>query len=282
MSATTRTRPARPAAPEAVSRRAWLGLVAAWVSADIPAQTTAEGGTGRVSATPTVAAASDLKFALEAVADGFAKAGGRVPRLVFGSSGQFYAQILQGAPFRMFMSADEDYVFRLAEAGLARDRGVLYAIGRIGLLVPHGSPLKPDGELRDLAAALRDGRLRRLAIAHPQHAPYGQRAQEALRRAGLWDAVQPHLVLGENISQAAQFAVSGSTQGGIVAQSLALAPALARQAAFGLIPDTWHRPLAQRMVLLKGADEVLQRFHDHLLTPEAQALMARFGFRRPD
>ena len=132
MSATTRTRPARPAAPEAVSRRAWLGLIAAWVSADIPAQTTAEGGTGRVSATPTVAAASDLKFALEAVADGFAKAGGRVPRLVFGSSGHFYAQILQGAPFRMFMSADEDYVFRLAEAGLARDRGVLYAIGMKG------------------------------------------------------------------------------------------------------------------------------------------------------
>lgn len=264
-----------------LSRRACLTAIAAWVTAGAGAQPTTQGTASRASAVPTVAAASDLKFALEAVAEGFAKAGGQVPRLVFGSSGQFYAQILQGAPFQMFMSADEDYVFRLAEAGLARDRGVLYAIGRIGMLVPHGSPLKPDGELRDLAAALRDGRLRRLAIANPEHAPYGQRAREALRHAGLWEAVQPHLVLGENISQAAQFAVSGSTQGGIVAQSLALAPALARQADFGLIPEAWHRPLAQRMVLLKGAGEVLLRFHDHLLTPEAQALMARFGFRRP-
>jgi len=231
--------------------------------------------------TPTVAAASDLKFALEAVAQAYAREGGQAPRMVFGSSGQFYAQILQGAPFQMFMSADEDYVFRLADAGLARDRGQRYGVGRIGLLVPEGSPLKPDGQLRDLAAALRDGRLRRLAIANPQHAPYGQRAQEALRHAGLWEAVQPRLVLGENISQAAQFAVSGSTQGGIVAQSLALAPALARQGAFGLSPEAWHRPLAQRMVLLKGAGEVLQRFHDHLLRPGAQALLARFGFQRP-
>jgi molybdate transport system substrate-binding protein len=228
-----------------------------------------------------VAAASDLKFALEAVAQTYADAGGQAPRLVFGSSGQLFAQILQGAPFQMFMSADEDYVFRLAEAGLARDRGLRYATGRIGLLVPQGSPLKPDGELRDLAAALRDGRLRRLAIANPQHAPYGRRAQEALQQAGLWEAVQPHLVIGENVAQAAQFAVSGSTQGGIVAHSLALAPALARQSAWGLIPETWHRPLAQRMVLLQGAGQGLQRFHDYLLTSGAQAVMARFGFQRP-
>ena len=173
---------------------------------------------------PTVAAAADLKFALEEVAARFHRDTGHELRLVFGSSGNFHSQILQGAPFHLYLSADEDYVFRLADAGKAVDRGRLYARGRIGILVPHGSPLLADGQLKDLAAALKDGRLKKFAIANPDHAPYGKRAEEALRHAGLWDAIRPKLVLGENVSQAAQFATSGSAQGGIIAWSLALAP----------------------------------------------------------
>jgi molybdate transport system substrate-binding protein len=230
---------------------------------------------------PTLAAASDLKFALEEAAALFERDTGQRLRLVFGSSGNFYSQILQGAPFGMFMSADEDFVFRLADAGRTLDRGRLYALGRIGILVPHGSPLQPDGQLRDLAAALRDGRLRKFAIANPEHAPYGARAQEALQHAGLWEAIAPKLVLGENISQAAQFATSGSAQGGIVAQSLALAPPVARLGRFDLIPAAWHRPLRQRMALLKGAPPVLQAFHDFLSTPPVQAIMVRYGFETP-
>ena len=230
---------------------------------------------------PTVAAASDLKFALEELAAQFERETGQRLRLVFGSSGHFYSQILQGAPFHLFMSADEDFVLRLADAGKTVDRGRLYARGRIGILVPHGSPLVADGQLKDLGAALRDGRLRKFAIANPEHAPYGQRAEEALRHAGLWDALRPHLVLGENISQAAQFAISGSTQGGIVAQALALAPALAARGRFDLIPEAWHRPLRQRMVLLPGAPPPARAFHDHLSTPAAQAVMARYGFAVP-
>jgi molybdate transport system substrate-binding protein len=229
----------------------------------------------------TVAAASDLKFAIEELAAQFEKDTGHKLRLIFGSSGNFYSQILQGAPFHLFMSADEDFVFRLADAGRTMDRGRLYARGRIGILVPKGSALKADGELKDLAQALQDGRVRRFAIANPEHAPYGMRAREALQHAGLWQAIEPRLVLGENISQATQFATSGSTQGGIVAQSLALAPSVARLGDFALIPESWHQPLTQRMVLMKGAPEGARAFYDYLATPAAQAVMRRYGFELP-
>lgn len=236
---------------------------------------------GRALAQPVIVAASDLKFALEEVAVLFEKEKQHKLRLVFGSSGNFYSQILQGAPFQMFLSADEDFVFRLADAGRTRDRGRLYALGRIGILVPHGSALKADGELKDLAAALKDGRLQKFAIANPDHAPYGARAREALQHAGLWTPLQPRLVLGENISQAAQFATSGGAQGGIIAQSLALAPSVGRLGTFALIPDSWHQPLRQRMVLLKNAGPAAQAFYDFIGTPAAQAVMGRYGFVMP-
>lgn len=230
---------------------------------------------------PTVVAASSLKVALEEVAAQFERQTGHRLRFIFGSSGNFYSQILQGAPFHLFMSADEDFVFKLADAGKTQDRGRLYAFGRIGILVPSGSPLKADGSLRDLAAAISDGRLRRFAIANPEHAPYGMRAKEALQHAGVWQAIEPKLVMGENIAQTAQFAVSGSAQGGIVAESLALTPALQRMGSFSLIPEDWHRPLGQRMVLLKNAPEAVKAFYDHLSTPTAQAVMKRYGFDMP-
>lgn len=229
----------------------------------------------------TVAAASDLKFALEALAAAFERETGHRLRLVFGSSGQFFTQIRQGAPFHLFLSADEDFVFRLADEGRTLDRGRLYGVGRIGLFVPTGSPLRPDGQLKDLAAALADGRLQRLAIANPAHAPYGTRAREALMHAGLWPAIEPRLVIGENISQAAQFASTGAAQGGIIALSLALAPALAALGRFELIPEHFHLPLRQRMVLLKGAPPTAVAFHAYLAQAQAQQVMARYGFTMP-
>lgn len=256
-------------------------LLRSWVSALAAVATLAMGSAVHAQTVPTVAAAADLKFAIEAVAARFKQDTGQSLRLVFGSSGNFKTQILQGAPFHLFMSADEHFVFELADAGKTEDRGRAYAVGRIGILVPPGSPLKADGELQDLAAALKDGRLRKFAIANPQHAPYGTRAQEALQHAVLWRDIQPHLVFGENVSQAAQFAVSGSTQGGIVAQSLALAPAVAKTGRFALIPEAWHQPLRQRMVLVKGAPPAARAFYDYLSTPAAQAIMVRYGFAIP-
>ena len=230
---------------------------------------------------PTVAAASDLKFALEEVAARFERETGNKLRLVFGSSGNFKTQILQGAPFHLFMSADENFVYELADAGKTMDRGRAYGVGRIGIMVPPGSPLKADGELKDLAAAIKDGRLQKFAIANPEHAPYGARAKEALQHAGLWNAIQGKLVLGENISQTAQFATSGSTQGGVIALSLALAPAVAKLGSFQLIPESWHQPLKQRMVLIKDAPNAARAFYDYLSTPGAQEIMVRYGFTMP-
>lgn len=237
---------------------------------------------GAAMAQPVVVAASDLKFALDELAARFTRDTGQALRLVYGSSGNLASQIAQGAPFELFLSADEALVLRLADSGHTLDRGRRYALGRIGLLLPAHSPLKADGELRDLAAAVRDGRLQRLAMANPDHAPYGQRAREALQHTGLWPALQGRLVLGENVSQAAQFALSGSVQAGIVAQSLALSPAVAEsKAQFVLIPSAWHQPLVQRMVLLKGASGGAKDFYAFLGSSASRVVLERYGFSIP-
>ena len=233
------------------------------------------------SGVSTVAAASDLKFAIEEIAAQFEKKTGHKLRLIFGSSGNFYSQLLQGAPFHLFMSADEVFVFKLAAAKKTIDQGKLYALGRIGLMVPKGSSIKADNQLEGLAAALQSGKIKRFSIANPAHAPYGMRAKEALQHKDLWPQIEPLLVFGENVSQAAQFATSGSTQGGIIAYSLALAPQVARLGDFALIPENWHTPLAQRMVLMRDAPEGARAFYEYLSTPAAQNIMMKYGFAMP-
>lgn len=230
----------------------------------------------------TVAAASDLKFALDALAAAFRAETRREVRIAYGSSGNFYRQLVAGAPFELFLSADEDFVLRLAQSGLTADRGSLYGIGRIVLFSPTGSPIVPDAELRDVRAAVTDGRLKRFAIANPEHAPYGRAAEQALRSFGLWEAVRPRLVLGENVSQAAQFATGGSAQGGIFALSLALAPDVARRGRHALIGAEHHAPLRQRMVLLKGAGDTARAFHDFIRTPRAREMLRGWGFALPE
>lgn len=228
-----------------------------------------------------VAAASDLQAALPEVAAAFRRRTGHDVRLTFGSSGSFTQQILNGAPYQVFLSADEAYVQRLHAAGRTRDAGVLYAVGRIGVFTPRRSRVKADERMADLAAALRDGRLQKLAIANPAHAPYGRAAREALQRAGLWAAAEPRLVLGENASQATQFAVSGAAQAGIIPLSLALTPQVKAAGRFALIPADRHAPLRQRAVALRGAGAAAGAFYAFLQGAEARAILARFGFSLP-
>ncbi len=230
---------------------------------------------------PVVAAASDLQFALTEIAESFQQETGSAVRISFGSSGNFRRQIAQGAPFEMYLSADEEYVFDLHREGYTEDEGTLYAIGRVVLMVPHGSTLAADGELISLAEALEQGGISRFAIANPDHAPYGVAAMEALQHAGLWEALQPYLVFGENVSQAAQFALSGNAQGGIIAYSLALAPNVSARGSFEVIPESWHNPLRQRMVLIKGAGETARRFYDYVQSPPARDILTRYGFVLP-
>jgi molybdate transport system substrate-binding protein len=181
----------------------------------------------------------------------------------------------------MYLSADEDFVFKLHRDGFTRDQGQLYAIGRIVLMAPKGSSLPVDSDFAGLAAQLRAGKITRFAIANPEHAPYGRRAEEALKKKGLWEAIRPKLVLGENVAQTAQFALSGSAQGGIIALSLAKSPQMADLGNFALIPSEWHEPLRQRMVLLKNADSTTEAFYQYLQQPAARIIMRRFGFSLP-
>ncbi len=232
--------------------------------------------------TATVAAASDLKFALDEVAAIYLKQSGQPVRISYGSSGNFLRQILQDAPFELFLSADEAFVFQLADQGRTIDRGILYATGRIVLFAPKSATWQPDAQLADLRAALADGRISRFAIANPDHAPYGRAAREALQATGLWDTAQNRLVMGENVSQAAQFAVSGSAQGGIFAYSLALAPAFANAGRYVLVPEQLHQPLRQRMVLTRKAGPAAQAFYAFLQQPAARGIFQRYGFVLPD
>lgn len=232
------------------------------------------------AAEPVVAAAADLQFALAEIAQTYTTETGERVRLTFGSTGNFARQIRAGAPFDIYMAADERFIAALHRDGLTRDAGDLYALGRVVLKAPHGSPLKMDGTLADLAAAVADGRLTKFAIANPEHAPYGMRAEEALKSAGVWEAIQPKLVLGENVAQAAQFALSGGAEGGIIALSLALAPTLAAQGTHVLIPEAMHSPLRQRMVLLKDTPAAA-RFYAYMNSDSARAVMRRYGFLLP-
>ncbi len=241
----------------------------------------AHSGIARAETGPAIAVAENVKFAIDELAAGFKREIGHALRVSTGSSGKFAQQIRQGAPFELFLSADEENVFRLADAGLTRDRGIVYAAGRLVLFAPHGSPVVPDENLVGLKGALASGQVKRFAIANPEVAPYGQRAVEALTHAGLWDSVKPRLVMGENIAQAAQFASSGSTEGGLIALSLALAPELARRGRHALIPAAWHKPLSQRMVLMKSAGPAAKAFYLYLQTPAVQAVFERHGYSMP-
>ncbi|MEO6528545.1 MAG: molybdate ABC transporter substrate-binding protein [Gemmatimonadaceae bacterium] len=230
---------------------------------------------------PPIAAASDLNAVLPELVALFTKETGKSVKVTFGSSGNFAQQILNGAPFQVYLSADEGYVEKLAAAGKTIGQGALYATGRIGLFAPNGSPMRPTGDLADLVAAVRDGRLQKFAIANPEHAPYGRAAREALTHLGIWDAIQPRLVLGENVAQAAQFATSGSAQGGIIPLSLAHTPQVKRAGHFVLIPAHWHAPLRQRAVVVRGAGETARAFYAFLQTPRARAIFRRYGFTLP-
>lgn len=229
----------------------------------------------------SIAAAANLNHALPAIADLFTRQTGKQVRISFGSSGNFARQISQGAPFGMFLSADESYIKRLSGQGLTRDGGHIYALGRIVLFAPEGSIFDLSGGPENLPRILSVPGAKRFAIANPEHAPYGRAAKEALVHIGVWDTLKPRLVFGENASQATQFAISGSTDGGLIPYSQALVPAVSKRGSYVMVPESWHAPLRQRMVLLKNADETVQRFYKFMQTPEARAIINRYGFALP-
>jgi molybdate transport system substrate-binding protein len=230
--------------------------------------------------TLTVAAASDLQAVLPAIAAQFEKDTGHNVTLTFGSSGNFFAQIQNGAPFDVFLSADIDYPRRLERAGLA-ERGSLYeyATGRIVLWTRNDSGIDVTRGLSVVA----DAKVRRIALANPAHAPYGRAAVAAFRHEGLYERVRAKFVLGENISQAAQFVQSGNAEVGILALSLAFAPALANVGTYVEIPASLHPPIEQAAVVVAASPRkaLARQFVDALKQPASVRILQSYGFAVP-
>lgn len=227
-----------------------------------------------------VAAASDLTFAFKDVATQFEKQTGSKIKLTYGSSGNFFAQIQNGAPFDLFFSADVDYPKRLEAAGLIEPGTIYeYASGKLVMWVPNASKL----DLSRGLATLLDPGIRKIAIANPDHAPYGVAAVAAMRHAAVYDKIESKLVLGENISQTAQFVQSGNADAGILALSLAIAPAMKDKGRYVEIPAADYPPIVQAAVILKSSSNkgLANQFMKFIQQPDTVALMARYGFSIP-
>jgi molybdate transport system substrate-binding protein len=230
---------------------------------------------------PTIAAAANLNFALNDIADAFARARGTRVELVFGASGTLTRQIRDGAPFELFLAADEEFPKQLSAANLTRDAGAVYAVGRLVVFAPKASPLAVDERLEGLARLAKAGGVSRFAIANPDVAPYGKAAEAVLRKRGLWETIRPRLVLGDSIAQAAQFATTGNAVGGLIAYSLVLAPDFGDRGTYAVIPDADYPPLRQRMVLLKRASPTATQFYEYVLSDAARAIFRKHGYATP-
>jgi molybdate transport system substrate-binding protein len=225
-----------------------------------------------------VAAAADLQFVLPEIASAFEQAypGTKVTATI-GSSGNLYAQIHNGAQFDLFLSADEQLPQKLVAEGAA-EATFLYALGRLVVWVPQDSPLKFTG-LNDLT----QDAVKKIAIANPEHAPYGAAAVAALKSARIYDRISPKLVLGENVGQAAQFLESGAADAGLISQSLATSPRMAARGHTWLVPRDLYPPLRQAGVVLKGATHAAEarKLRESLLTGDGQKILQQHGFELP-
>jgi molybdate transport system substrate-binding protein len=226
-----------------------------------------------------VAAAADLKFAMDSLVAAFSKNNPDITiKAIYGSSGNFFQQIGNGAPFDLFFSADVDYTRQLTAKHLTLSDTHLYGTGQLVLWSKTIDPAV------DKMNTLLNTAIKKIAIANPAHAPYGRRAEEALRHYQLYDQVKDKLVMGENIAQTAQYAQSGAADIGIIALSLALSPAMQQSGGkYWLIPADAHQPLEQGFVLLPHAkdNKGAYQFMNFFTTPEARAILKSFGFSQP-
>jgi molybdate transport system substrate-binding protein len=228
-----------------------------------------------------VAAAADLKFAMAELVEKFEEKSGTKVEVTYGSSGNFSSQIQNGAPFDVFFSADIEYPRRLAARGAAEpDSLYQYAVGRIVIWTPSDAQVDVA---RDGWKALLDARVQKIAIANPEHAPYGKAAVAAMQKAGIYEQVKTKLVYGENISQAAQFVQSGSAQGGIIALSLAVSLAM-KDGKYWVIPAEMHAPIEQAAIVLRGARNKsgAVTFLEFVKSAAGREILSRCGFRPPD
>ncbi len=251
-------------------RGVWLALLAVVAAGQLPAQSRL-----------TVAVAADFGPALREIAAQYEKRGGGQVALVVGSSGNLTTQIEQGAPYDVFFSADVGYPQRLQKEALTTGTPAVYAVGKLVLWAPGRSKidLQRLGEKALLAA-----RVHKIAIANPEHAPYGRAAMAFLRGAKLYEEVSGKLVMGENVAQAAQFATSGNAEAAILPLALAVQPEMKEKGQFWEIGGDLYPPIRQAAVVLRRSKNrgAASRFLDYVLSGEAAPVLARYGFGRPE
>jgi molybdate transport system substrate-binding protein len=225
----------------------------------------------------TVAAAADLQFAMQDVTARFHKETGKTVKLIYGSSGNFFQQIQNGAPFDMFFSANLDFPKKLEAAGLTEPGSYYqYARGKIVIWAPKESKIGLTSGLK----ALLDPSVKKIAIANPQHAPYGQAAVAAMQKENIYEQVKEKFVLGENISQTASFVVSGAADVGIVALSLALSPTMKEKGRYADIPVADYPPIEQACVILRSSKEkdTARQLLSFMKTPAVAEVLTSYGF----
>lgn len=225
-----------------------------------------------------VAVASNMSHAISEIAASFQRNTGIQVRLTFGSSGNFTRQLIQGAPYRVFLSADGKYVRKLEENNVVLLADLAFARGRIGIFIPRNSDLYQIDELSTVIKKMYHGNYSRIVMANPTHAPYGIAAQQALQKAGLWVIDKQGLLLAENAAQATQIAISGNVDVGIIPSSHALLPELADKGKFYPLPADWHAPLLHHLVLLQGASKSETQFFEYLQTEEAKEVLRKHGY----
>ena len=227
---------------------------------------------------PLVAVASNLTQAMTEIADHFQATSGIKVKLSFGSSGNFTRQILQGAHYQLFLAADKKSVDLLRDHGQQLFRNAEFARGRIGFFIPVDSHLSGTTDLQSIVQAIEFEDYRRLVIANPEVAPYGLAAVQALTSAGIWIIDRKKLLLGENAAQAVQFSLSGSVDIGIIPAAAAREPKVIQHGRFFPIPESWHQPIQQYLLLLSDTNPAGARFYNYLLNSESQGILIKFGY----
>jgi len=227
----------------------------------------------------TIAVAANMKDAFLAIQNEFKTDNQADFRVVYGSSGNITAQILNGAPFSLFISADENYPLQLVKRKMTMDEGKVYAIGKIALLSKKSNGMPLGSSKADLIKALKQAN--KIAIAKPELAPYGKAAVDYLKAEGLWDLAKDKIVYGDNISIATMYVASGAADIGVTALSLALSPAIAKETQYLVLNPALYEPIQQRMVLMKNAPHDAVALYRFMQSAKAQAILRSFGYALP-
>ena len=226
-----------------------------------------------------IAVAANMKGAFSEILESYKSQGRSEIQVVYGSSGNFSAQILNGAPFGLFIAADEHFPLELYKKGKTINEGAIYAIGKLAFIVKTSSGIQIGSHKAEIAKAI--AKANKVAIAKPELAPYGKAAIEYLKADGLWELAKDKLVYGDNVGVATHYVVTGGADLGFTALSLAKTTEVAKETSYFLVSDGLYEPISQRMVLIKGASPQAQELYRYMQSAQAKSILQKYGYITP-